>query len=167
MRTTSFFILILFNTYVIGQQAETLLINVSKNEIKDGYCIYDLSVQNKSDSIACLLHSIFIDLTADTPQGLAVYIKGRNKEEYSLHRSFEDTTYDAEAMPRKGECILPHQTLNFKIQILKSRDDRSKYLTVSYFYLTDMCYKDLKKEMKDKVGNWYYKYNRLKQSVKL
>jgi hypothetical protein len=167
MKTTLLFVLILVNTNIVGQQTETLLINVSKSEVKDGFYIYDISVQNRSDSIVCMLHSIFVNLTADIPQGLALYIKSKDEEEYSLHRSFEDTTYDAEAMPRKGECILPRQTLNFKIKILQPTNNISKYLTVQYFYLTELCYKDFIKEMKNKVGSWYYKYNRLQKSVKI
>ncbi len=168
MKPIFFFILILFNTSILAQPAESLLVTVSKNEtVKVGFCVYDVSIQNRSDSIVCILHSIFMNLTTDIPQGLALYIKSKEKEEYSLHRSFEDTTYDAEAMPRKGECVLPHQTLNFKVKILKAANDTPEYLTIQYFYLADLCYESLKTEMKNKVGSWYYKYNRLKKSIKI
>jgi hypothetical protein len=167
MKTIPFFILFLIGTKIFGQQAESLLVNILKSETKDSFYICDISVQNKSDSIVCILHSIFMNLTADTTQGIALYFKNKEKQEYSLHRAFEDTTYIAEAIPQKGEVILPHHTLYFKIKILKTANDILKYLTIQYFYLTDLCYEDFKREMKNKVGSWYYKYNRLKKSVKI
>lgn len=168
MRLILFIVLICVSTNVFGQQAETLLVNASKNEISnDGFYVYDISIKSRSDSIVCILHSIFMNLTIDTPQGLAVYIKKKEQEEYSLHLAFEDTTYIAEAMPRKGEFIFPRQTLNFKIKILKPTNDTPKSLTIQYFYLEGMCYGDFKTAMKEKVGSWYYKYNRLKKSVKI
>lgn len=166
MKAIVLFLLVLMNRDIIGQQSDPLLINISKSELNDGFYNYDISVQNRSDSIACILHSILMDLTADTAQGLALYIKNKDKQEYSLHMTFDDTTYIAEAMPRKGEFVLPHQSLHFKIKILKPINDIQKYLTVQYFYLTDLCYIDFKKVMKDKVGSWYFKYNRLKKSIK-
>ena len=159
--------MILISTDVLGQQTDPVFIHVSEDSANDRFSNYEISIQNGSDSVICILHSIFIDLTTDVPKGLPLYSKSKEREEFILSRSFDDTTYDAEAAPRKGEFILPHQTLNFRVKILKPTNLTPKYLTMQYFYLINFCYNDLKIAMKDNVGSWYYKYARFKKSVKL
>ena len=143
--------------------------NVKKLKVlsiqKDSCCTYEIAVKNESDSIVCMLHSLFIDLTTGAPQGVALYQKTEYQNSYSLHYSFKDTLYDFDPIPYKGEWLLPYQTLQFKIRIAPV-EGKQKYLSFECFYLNDFCYRDLMKEMRH-VGLWYTKYNRVEKRIEL
>jgi len=145
-----------------------LQVNISRDEVSDSnFCIYNVLIENKSDSVACLLHSVFMNLTSDAPQGLALFIKNKHRIMYHFRYSFEDTTIIAEVILYKSEIILPHHVLNFKIKTQKVKDNLSKYLTFEYFYPIDFCYSDFIKDMDKAKSKWYLKYDRRKKEIKM
>jgi len=150
-----------------AQQKGILSVTLAKDESsKDSCCIYVMSIKNNTDSSLCILHSLFINLTSEKPQGLAVYSWDKKSEEYSFQYSFKDTGYTFEVVPYIGELILPYRKLLFKIRLLPFKNDKTKSVGFEYFYLNDFSYRDFMGQMK-KVGSWYYKYNRLKETVPL
>jgi hypothetical protein len=160
-------LLLIISCGTFAQQRDMLSVSLTKSDSgKDSCCIYVMSVKNNSDSSLCLLHSLFINLTSEKPQGLAVYSSDKKSEEYSFQYSFKDTGYTFEVVPYIGELILPYQKLLFKIRLLPFKNDKARTVSFEYFYLNDFSYRDFMAQMK-KVGSWYYKYNRLKETLSL
>jgi hypothetical protein len=160
-------LLILLSHISWGQQIEQLRVTLSKlanNE--DSCCVYSVIVKNVSDSTVCILHSIFLNLTSNKPQGIAVYQQGKSKVQYSLRYSLSDTAYNFESVPYRAECILPYQTLSFKIIIADTLNEKTKYLNFEYLYTPDFCYKNFMKDMR-KMTSWYIKYRRLEKTLEL
>lgn len=153
----SLFLPLIFASFTSwGQQAEQLKVTLQKSN-NDSCCVYNLSIRNESDSTVCILHSMFMNLTSSEPQGLALYQQSKSKEYYSLHYSVSDTAYNFESVPYRAECILPHQTLGFKIQVYRSVNEKVRQLSFDYLYISDFCYKNLMKDMQ-KMTTWYLKY---------
>jgi hypothetical protein len=143
--------------------------NVKKLKVlsiqKDSCCTYEITLKNESDSIVCILHSLYVNLTSGIPQGLALYQKNEYKDSYSLHYALKDTLYDFDPPAYKGELILPYQILRFKV---KTAFVEKKIVNLSFecFYLNDLCYKDFLKDMKQ-VGLWFTKYKRVEKIIEL
>ena len=160
-------LLLLIFGRTFAQQKDILSVSLTKSDSSKGSCcVYVMSVKNNSDSSVCLLHSLFINLTSEKPQGLAVYSSDEKSEEYSFQYSFKDTGYTFEVVPYIGELILPYQKLLFKIRLLPFKNDKARTISFEYFYLNDFSYHNFMAQMK-KVGSWYYKYNRLKETLSL
>jgi hypothetical protein len=159
-----FFLLTIYGS-CFAQQRGILSVTLTKDYVdKDSCHVYTMSIINNNDSSVCVLHSLFINLTSENPQGLAVYSADTNSEEYRFQYSFKDTGYNFEVVPYLGELILPYQKLTFKIRVLPSKNDKARTISFEYFYLNDFSYRDFMAQMK-KVGSWYYKYNRLKEML--
>jgi hypothetical protein len=150
-----------------AQQKDILSATLAKDDNnKDSCCVYVMSIKNNSDSCLCILHSLFINLTSEKPQGLAVYGSDKKSEQYAFQYSFKDTGYTFEVVPYAGELVLPYQKLVFKIRLLPFKNDKARSIGFEYFYLNDFSYRGFMGQMK-KVGSWYYKYKRLKETISL
>lgn len=166
MKTLSLILFLLVNIATFGQSTKPLIVTASKGYEKGEYLVYDISVENNSDTVVCILHSKFINLNSSEPQGLALYKINREKGEYSMGWSFEDTTYSSWGTPKKGELLLPHQNIKFKILILKSSGIQN-YILVDYFNVSDFCYTEFIKQMTDNPSRWYSKFKVVKLTIKI
>jgi hypothetical protein len=109
---------------------------------------------------------MYVNLTSSKPQYLALYQQSKSKEYYSLHYSVSDTEYNYESLPYITECILPHQTLGFKIRINRAFNEKLIQLSFDYLYLPDFCYNNLLREMKE-ITTWYLKYKPKEKTLEL
>ncbi|MBS1643400.1 MAG: hypothetical protein JST36_00030 [Bacteroidetes bacterium] len=109
---------------------------------------------------------MFIDLTSSAPQGLALYQQDKAKEYYSFQYSIRDTLYNFESLPYRAECILPYQTLGFKIRVRQSLKKKDQQLSFEYLYEPDFRYNSFMKAMQ-KMTTWYLKYKRLEKIIEL
>lgn len=160
-------VLVVANYISFGQQKEQLQVTILKFEkSSDSSCVYYITIKNASDSIACILHSMFISLTNSKPQGLALYQQSKSKEYYSLHYSFSDTLYNFESLPYRGACILPYQTLSFNVMIAPVTGAKARQLSLEYLYIPDFCYKEFMKDMQQ-MTTWYLKYKRIEKIMEL
>jgi hypothetical protein len=125
-----------------------------------------MSITNRIDSVLCILRSMFVSLTADTPLVLALDGKNPNFDEFNLGYSAADTGYNFEVTPYLGELILPGQKMSFKIKFLFSERKIPAQVRFQYIYLIDLDYRKLMMEMR-KVGTWYNKYNRLEKLIEI
>lgn len=166
-RTKLFILLILASYNSISQSPEQLNVTVLKSENdSDSYCVYRVSIKNASDSTVCILHSMFIDLTSSATQELALYQQTKAKEYYSFKYSMRDTLYTFESLPYRAECILPYQTLEFKIRVRQALKKRDQQLSFEYLYEPDFCYNSFMKAMQ-KMTTWYLKFERLEKIIEL
>jgi hypothetical protein len=150
----------------VAQKSDPFHLTISKKEKVGEFSIYEVSVRNYSDSIVCVIHSIFVNLNASEPQGITLFTSDKDNEMYNLKRSFEDTSYNSWGIPQKGAFVLPYQSLKFKIKLL-GLNDKWKELMVNYIYFVNLCYKEIITEMKEEPGRWYNKFNQKSKSVKL
>lgn len=157
------FILIKKSTW--GQFSEVLSIHAEKMKLNNSCSVYEIEIKNNSDSVALILHSMFMDLTSKNPQGLALYEKNTPAESYSFDYAFQDTIYDVESQAYRSEFVMPYQTLRFKITINSSNGKR-KLLSFKYFFINDFCYRNLRNEMRE-MTTWYLKYEILKKNIEL
>jgi hypothetical protein len=165
IKTLAFLLAIYCRTF--AQQTDMLSVTLAKDgSHKDSCRLYTMSIKNNSDSSLCILHSLFINLNSEKPQGLAVYGSDKKSEEYRFQYSFKDTGYTFEVVPYLGEMILPYQKLLFKIRLLPFKNEKARSVSFEYFYLKDFSYRDFIGQMK-KVGSWYCKYNRLIEKISL
>lgn len=132
----------------------------------DTCCVYQVSIKNITDSIVCILHSMFIDLASSQPKGLPVNDQKLGKVRYSLDQSFRDTLLDAASFPYRGELILPYQSLTFRILLPKVDADRTNLFDFKYIYLKDIQYRQFMREMQ-KLTSWYRKYEIFEQTLEL
>lgn len=101
-----------------AQSVERIRIILEKEDVNnDSCCIYLVTIKNVSDSIVCVLHSMFMDLTSSKPQELALYEQTSSLVYFSMHYSKEDVKYDYESTPSRAEAILPYATLRFRLLI--------------------------------------------------
>jgi hypothetical protein len=158
-------LLLLLAIDVHGQQSNPL-VALKKDTTINGISIYNMSITNNSDSILCVLRSLFVSLTLDAPQVFAPYGANSDFDDFTLEYSAIDTAHNFEVTPYIGELILPGQKLSFKIELLFSNKKKLGRLRFKYIYLNDLEYRKFMLEMR-KVGSWYYKYTRHEKSVDL
>ena len=157
---------LLFTCNAFGQEGR-LAVTFTKDEtVKDSCCIYNMSIKNRSDSVLCILHSMFMSLTSVQPQVLSVFEKNMDFDDFSFQYSVGDTSYTFEVMPYIGELILPYQQLSFKIKLLWSDGRKPGRLRFEYIYLNDLSYRKFQEEMKQ-VASWYNKYTRMEKFIDL
>jgi hypothetical protein len=109
---------------------------------------------------------MFMDFTSSESQELALYQYDKSKEYYSSQYSTRDTLYNFESLPYRGECILPHQTLQFKLMVKRGPNKKDRQLSFEYLYMPDFCYNSFMKAMQ-KMTTWYLKYKRLEKAMEL
>jgi hypothetical protein len=167
MGTKLLLLLILAGYNSFGQSAEQLKVTVLKAESNiDSCCIYSVAIKNASDTTVCILHSMFMDFTNSEPQGLALYQHDKGKEYYSFQYSTRDTLYTFESLPYRAECILPYQTLQFKLRVKQGLNKKDQQLSFEYLYAPDSCYNIFMKAMQ-KMTTWYLKYKRQEKIIEL
>jgi hypothetical protein len=166
-RTKLFLLLMLASYTSIGQPAEQLKVAVLRSESNgDSCCVFSVAIKNASDTTVCILHSMFINLTSSVPQGLALYQQGKTEEYYSFHYSMKDTLYTFESLPYRAECILPYQTLEFKIRVRQALNKKNQQLSFEYLYAPDFCYSNFMKAMQQ-MTTWYLKFKRQEKIIEL
>ena len=109
---------------------------------------------------------MFINLTSSAPQGLAVYQRDNAKAYYSFHYSMRDTLYSFESLPYRAECILPYQTLEFKIRVKQALNKKDQEVSFEYLYAPDFCYNGFMKAMQQ-MTTWYLKFKLLHKIIEL
>jgi len=135
---------------------------IRTKESNDSLALYNVQINNDTDSILCIPHSIYFDLreTVDLPKGLAVYKSSNETSFYNLIYAFGDTTIDPQFYPTSANFLLPHQKLEFEISLRKS--NKKKCLVFKYVQLFDLCYRSFLHEMQ---GHWLRKYTVIEKQV--
>jgi hypothetical protein len=161
-------IVIILGLLLANRCLAQLEVKVLKSAYTDDASVYEVSITNKTDSIACILHSIFLDLTSKRLMGLPLdeYQRVDTSDLFSLEFTYRDTLNTFESTVYRGECILPYQTLNFKVMVTDPPKGRVQKFSFEYFYTSDLCYRQFMQEMK-MVGFWYRKYQRLRSATPL
>jgi len=160
------FMPLIFSQNVIGQMQDALTFHASKRVSEDSsFEKYQIIIKNKGDSIAFILHSMFLGLSFDYPQNLALPEGSLENQQYSLHYSARDTFYTYESTFYRSSIVLPYQTLIFDVIFKKNNNLPNKIssLRVEYFFKYDLCYRDHVKSMK-KITSWYRDYT-IRQKV--
>lgn len=166
MRIFLFLVFILRGFAAFNQSTSDLQVTLLKSEKKsDSCCVYNVTIKNLSDSITCILHSMFMNLKSSEPQGLPLHFQRTLPRFYSLGYSFRDTAFEFESTPYRGEFILPYQSLHFKVKIVPG-NEMGKQLSFEYLYVPDFCYKDFMKDMQQ-MTTWYRKYKRKEKRMEL
>lgn len=168
MRNLQFIIPFILAGHIgFGQQIRPLQVSILKASTDSGYAVYEVAINNKSDSVVCVLHSMFISLGDNSqPHGLGLYRKTKSEEYYSLHYSEQDTLYNFESLPYRAECVLPYRSLSFKIRVPYGGSKMKQQFDFEYLYMADFCYKEFVKSMQ-KMTTWYLKYSRIEKAVQL
>lgn len=152
-------ILSLFHTVIFyscySQNSDTLRVTSFKVS-EDSVSIYKIVIQNYSDSVVVLTHSVFFDINEvdDEPLGLALWDSRRGMRFYSLMYAWRDTLTDPEKYPLSVDYILPRQKLDFKI-ITKPACQHCA-LIIDYFLIYDFDYRTF---LKSVSYNWEREYN--------
>jgi hypothetical protein len=166
MRIFLFLVFMLGGFATFSQSAGELQVTLIKSDKSgDSCCIYNVTINNLSDSVACILHSMFMNLKSSQSQGLPLHFQRTAQRFYSLGYSFRDTAFEFESTPYRGECILPYQSLQFKVMIVPG-NEMGKQLSFEYLYVPDFCYKDFMKDMQQ-MTTWYLKYKRNEKKIEL
>jgi hypothetical protein len=152
--------LILLHIAVLGQLREPKVSLKKDSSSKDAFT-YHVLVSNRSDSILCILLSPRFDLTDGRTKVLAVFESISDMDIFSLRYPAIDTGYAYESIPLVGELILPYQSLSFKIKLLLSDEDLSRF-DLEYIYLNDLVYRKFMLEMR-KETSWYLNYTKFQK----
>ena len=154
------FVFIIFSKNARSQKQDALTIQASKRVSEDSlFEKYQIIIRNRGDSIAFVLHSMYLSLSYDHPQNLALPEGASESQEYRLDYSVSDTVYVVESPTNISRIILPYQTLIFDVRFKKNNKDPNKMssLRVEYFFRYDLCYRDHVKSMR-KITSWYRNY---------
>ena len=133
---------------------------IIKSEKKDSIT-YNIIIINNSDSILCLLTSVFLSHTKECE--LAIYDKTDNQIIYSLNYLIEDSRFDSALPIYRAECIFPNQTLFVSIKITKYNEKYKKSLRLNFFYKKNLCYKSFNKEIHKR--NWVKNYTLFNRNI--
>jgi hypothetical protein len=123
-----------------GQKFDSLRVTSFK-VAEDSVSRYKLVIENYSDSIVVLIHSVFFDINevADEPLGLALYDTRQGMDYYSLRYAWGDKNVDPQRYPLSVNYILPFQKLEFKIATKPICHHCA--LTMDYFLIYDFAYR--------------------------
>jgi hypothetical protein len=166
MRILLFSVFVLGRLTTISQSTDKLQVTLLKAQPKgDSCCVYNITIKNLSDSVACILHSMFMNLKSTMPHGLPLHFQRNSPRFYSLSYSFRDTTFQLESTPYRGECIFPYQSLQFEVIIVPG-NEMGKQLRFEYLYVPDFCYNAFMKNMQQ-MTTWYLKYKRKEKIIEL
>lgn len=139
-----------------SQNLEKVQVIVKKEaDLKNGFFAYRLQINNNSDSILCIPHSMFFDLneTQDYPRELAIYSHTNDKDYFDLNRATGDTSRDPQFYPAPADLLLPRQKLDILISLKDTK--KEKIFILEYVPLFELDYRKFLHEMK---GNWLTKY---------
>jgi hypothetical protein len=123
---------------------------------EDSVSRYKIVIENYSDSIVVLPHSVFFDINeiTDEPLGLARYDTRPGMDFYTLRYAWGDTLTDPQRYPLAVNYILPWQKLEFKIATKPIC--RHCALTINYFRIYDFDYRTF---LSTTGYYWERKYN--------
>ena len=147
----------LWSYCTIGQQAEpfTIIVKpaVSSN---DSFSFYKVELGSHIDSVICILRSASISLGIDAEPSYLVPLKSNDtQEQYNLQYALYDSTISVDVPFIRGSLILPGHALYFQVKVPVSK--KRQYLTVEYFNIYDVSYREFEDRMK--YGNWFKKYH--------
>jgi hypothetical protein len=168
LKIVFFFLLISCCHKGVCQKTDSVfVVTLKSDETQAGFSTYSITIKNTSQTPVCILHSPFINLVFDPPQGLHILNTSGSIEIYSLEYTMRDTIYDYEGPINNfnGEIILPLQEIKFQITIKNS--DRTKKLKFEYFPVKAFCYPEFKNEIFKNAAQWHKKYNRIEKFIEL
>lgn len=155
-----YFILIsilLLSKGLLGQATEPLAIQVETDGSQnDSFSIYKITINNYSDSVTCILRSPFIWLgIGQGPIQLIPVETDAIKGQFNLEYAAKDHDYILEVALYRAAIILPYSALYFQIRVPAS--DKEQYLTIEYFNMYDLNYRQFGNSMKQ--AWWFAKYH--------
>ncbi|MCC5945216.1 MAG: hypothetical protein JJT94_09785 [Bernardetiaceae bacterium] len=127
------------------------------NRIDNNY--YEMSITNNTDTVICVLTSMFIDNFSDTLSLGVYHSTNRYSKEnnstfiYSLIHLIEDNNISH--APFHAECIMPKQTVKIIFSIEKIR--KKQIMLLYYFKNKKFSYSKFQKEIQN--SRWHNKYN--------
>jgi hypothetical protein len=158
MNSKIFFVSLIYTlavSFCQGQKIDLLRVTSSKIS-EDSVSRYKIVIENYSDSIVVLIHSVFFDIDelTDEPLGLALYGASRGVNFYSLTHAWRDSKSAPQHYPLSVNYILPRQKLEFKIATKPVCQQCA--LIIDYFHVYDFDYRTF-------LGSidhyWDHKYN--------
>jgi hypothetical protein len=148
--------ILFFYKGLFGQTKEPLSIQVEPSvSNNDSFSIYKITLENYSDSITCIMRSPIILLgIGQGPLQLLPVENDSSKSQFSLGYAAGNDRYVLEGSPYRADIILPYHALSFEIRVPAS--DKEQFLTIKYFNLYDLNYRQFTHSMRNL--DWFVKY---------